>query len=141
MSNGNNPCENCSLDACEKALTQYNELRQSNQQDSLFYTLDYLLFQANNGNGAIGENNATTQGDIVDYLNSHLSTSISVQGWQQGVLQNLKDTRIVATKIYPGGGPGTFIPCKEKDIKKPIQDLISRIKRELEHLENYSEYL
>ena len=107
-----------------------------NQKDKLFYTLEYLLFQANGGSGAIGENNATTQDEIVNYVNTQLSSNLSIPEWQQSVLQGLKDDKIVATKIYPGGG-GTFIPCDRNDIKKPIQDLISRIKRELEHLEDY----
>lgn len=36
---------------------------------------------------------------------------------------------------------GTFIPCNRNDLKKPIQDLIKRIRREVDHLEDYSELI
>lgn len=139
MSNGHNPCEDCFLECCQKALDIYNDLNHRGQFNELFYTLDFLLFRANNGNGAIGINNRTTQEEISNYVGMQLNTNISVPAWQQTVLQTLKDEGIIATTLK--GSPGTFIPCDRDDIKKPIKDLLGRIKREVEHLEDYIDEL
>lgn len=144
MANGTNPCQKCQLPACNNALNDYSMLsntQRTRQDDITFYTLKYLLFDANDGQGAIGENNATTQDEIVNYISSIMEINITVPEWQQSALQQLKDNNIVVTKVYPGQGGGTFIPCNKKDVKSAIIQLIDRIKREFEHLREYVSHI
>lgn len=145
MSDGRNPCQECELPACNNALDEYSRLGdtrgRTREEDITFYTLKYLLFEANEGRGAIGENNATTQNRIVDYINSLMQPNITVPEWQQSALQHLKDNNIVVTKVYPGQGRGTFIPCSKSDVKSAIIQLIDRIRRELEHLRKYVNHI
>lgn len=133
-----NPCRQCDLRSCGDAVSKFDDLHRNNNLDECYYTLDYLLYQANDGTGAIGADNATSQDKIVDYINSQLNGNLTVTAWQQHTLQFLKDKGLVATKLSPGG---TFIPCMPDDLIRAAQDTIKRIKRELEHAEGYLRHI
>lgn len=134
MADRHNPCGQCDLRSCGDAVLKFDDLRRNNNLDECYYTLDYLLYQANDGTGAVGADNATSQDRIVDYINSQLNGNLTVTAWQQNTLQDLKDEGLVATKITPGG---TFIPCVLNDLIRPLHDVIKRIQRELQHVDRY----
>ncbi|TET39866.1 MAG: hypothetical protein E3J65_02860 [Dehalococcoidia bacterium] len=77
-------------------------------------------------------------GRILQYLNS-IGITLSREGFQQTVLDELKRNGIVATLVYPGPLGGVFIPCNEDEVKTVVNQILDRVNSEIENLEGVAE--
>lgn len=98
-------------------------------QDGKWYTVNFLL-----QNNHCGINNRVAINDILQYLSSQ-GIKISREEFQQTILGKLKRKGIVATLVYPGPKGGVFIPCNEDEIKKVVNQILSRVDSEVINLE------
>ncbi len=115
----------------QRALVFLNA-RRSNP-DEQWHTVDFLI-----RNNHCGIANRVGIGRILQYLNS-IGITLSREGFQQTVLDELKRNGIVATLVYPGPLGGVFIPCNEDEVKTVVNQILDRVNSEIENLEGVAE--
>lgn len=103
-----------------------------NRGTAEWHTVNFLLDHC-------GLDNRIDIHSILEYLRQN-GIDLDREEFQQNALGDLKGRGIVATLPYPGPRGGVFIPCNDNEVITVAQQILDRVRSEIENLEGVAQH-